>query len=462
MKNENLCFVSEQLSKDEALEFLRRWLIRHFDSNDQLRILSEDLNIPYGSLIGENANSKAHDLVKLIIRRQRVPNLINYLRDNDPTLLEILVGDVINSKCKSNPINFGISTEPETATENKEIYLSDNRGGGKDVVNHLDKAFQRKEVTIIRSLSESEIKKIIDRYIGVSDGYLGDFNHRTHADFYPDYCGLDIDPNDYQKPGDEKRSSVRKRFTAILETSPPLVQAKIIRGVLKRFTLDATDKKPITRTQELYEKLEELARRLENFPNDLEIEAGTATKNKEIFISYKWGGRGEDVVNHLDEAFQSRKVTIIRDKRNVGYKEDIKKFMECLGRGKCVIVVICDQYLRSHNCMFELIQIAKNGNFCDRIFPIVMNDARINKADEQLKYLEFWNEEIEKLNNGIQKAGSANLGGIREELDLYTEIRANFSNLASLLKGMNTLDLETHSKLNFEIIFKSIADKLSE
>ena len=30
--------------------------------------------------------------------------------------------------------------------------------------------------------------KIVNRYIGVTGGYLGDFSYRTDADFYPEHC----------------------------------------------------------------------------------------------------------------------------------------------------------------------------------------------------------------------------------------------------------------------------------
>jgi hypothetical protein len=47
-------------------------------------------------------------------------------------------------------------------------------------------------------LTNQEVMKIVNRYIGVSGGYLGDFSYRTHADFYPEYCELDIDPNQHE------------------------------------------------------------------------------------------------------------------------------------------------------------------------------------------------------------------------------------------------------------------------
>lgn len=54
----------------------------------------------------------------------------------------------------------------------------------------------------------------------------------------------------------------RVRFIAILKSSPPDAQAKIVRGVLQRFPHD-DEYKPTTRTKELYEELADIARRLE-------------------------------------------------------------------------------------------------------------------------------------------------------------------------------------------------------
>ena len=48
----------------------------------------------------------------------------------------------------------------------------------------------------------------------------------------------------------------------------------------------------------------------------------------EIYLSYAWGDESEELVNRLDAAFQAKGVTIIRDKRDLGYKGLIKEFME--------------------------------------------------------------------------------------------------------------------------------------
>jgi len=181
-----------------------------------------------------------------------------------------------------------------------------------------------------------------------------------------------------------------------------------------------------------------------------------------IYLSYAWGGESEAYVNRVDAAFQSKGVTIIRDKRNLGYKGLIKQFMEQIGRGKCVITVISDKYLKSSNCMFELVQIAENGNFYDRIFPIVLPDAQIYRPIDRIKYVRHWEDQIKELDAAMREVSSANLQGFREEIDQYTQIRNTIAELTDILKDMNTLTPDMHSDSDFEDLFRAIEMKLAE
>jgi TIR domain len=300
-------------------------------------------------------------------------------------------------------------------------------------------------------LTDPEIKKIVNRYIGVFDGYLSDFTYRTLSAFYPEYCGFEVDTDKYE-------GTIRKRFIAILESSPANIQGKIVRGVLQRFPLDAEDKKPTTRNRELYDELFCLSERLEG----LSISVNAISKNdgQEIFISYAWGGESEDFVNKLDQDFQAKGITIVRDKRDLNFKGRIKAFMEEIGRGKAVIVIVSEKYLKSENCMFELVQISKNGQFYDRIFPIVLNDANIYKAVHRIKYVQHWEEQIRELDQELKTVGAANLQGFREDIDLYTEIRATIADLTGILKDMNALSPTIHAESNFEELFKMVESKL--
>ena len=107
----------------------------------------------------------------------------------------------------------------------------------------------------IAPLSQLMVYKIANKFIGGDGGYLGGFSYRTHREIYPEYCDLDIDPNEIQ-------GTTRDRFLTILSRSEPRVQAKILRGVLKRFPL-GQEYAPETRTNELREEILAEIQRLE-------------------------------------------------------------------------------------------------------------------------------------------------------------------------------------------------------
>jgi hypothetical protein len=179
-----------------------------------------------------------------------------------------------------------------------------------------------------------------------------------------------------------------------------------------------------------------------------------------VFISYAWGGEREEIVNQLDQALQKRGVKIIRDKRDLDYKGSISEFMERIGRGNCVIVVISDKYLRSPNCMFELVEIAEGKQFHDRIFPVVLSDADIYDPVKRLNYVKHWEMKRAELAQAMREVDPANLQGIREEIDLYDRIRDKVSGLTSTLKDMNTLTPDMHSEADFSRLYDAIEKRM--
>lgn len=105
-------------------------------------------------------------------------------------------------------------------------------------------------------LTDQEISVVVNQYIGVSGGYLGDFSYRTHEEFYPNFCGLHVDVNSFS-------GTTRERFTAILKSRSPIDQIKILHGTVRRFSLDKFKdeelpgkKAALTYIQSLIEKLE--------------------------------------------------------------------------------------------------------------------------------------------------------------------------------------------------------------
>jgi hypothetical protein len=101
-------------------------------------------------------------------------------------------------------------------------------------------------------MSQKEVMRLVNLYIGVEAGYLGDFSYRTHREFYPLYCDLDLNPDEYE-------GTTRERFIEILSARPPHEQAKIIRGVLEKYPVGSSE----IRTQTMHDGYLALADKLE-------------------------------------------------------------------------------------------------------------------------------------------------------------------------------------------------------
>jgi Abortive infection C-terminus len=102
----------------------------------------------------------------------------------------------------------------------------------------------------LAGLTDRDIYTVVNRYIGVSGGYLGDFSYRTHYEFYREYCDLDIDPDVYV-------GTTRERFVKILEQSDPRTQAKILGGILEKYSVGSS---PL-RSQVAYDQIRQMIAR---------------------------------------------------------------------------------------------------------------------------------------------------------------------------------------------------------
>ncbi|NCQ70261.1 MAG: TIR domain-containing protein, partial [Microcystis aeruginosa W13-13] len=184
--------------------------------------------------------------------------------------------------------------------------------------------------------------------------------------------------------------------------------------------------------------------------------------NQQVYISYNWQEDSNEMANQLVQAFAAKGIEIIRDKTHTTYKDSIKNFMQQIGQGKCVVVVISDRYLKSENCMFELVEIARNGDFYQRIFPIILPDARIHKDFERIDYLKYWEDEKAKLQAKYKQIDLAKTNSILATLNLYDEIRGNIDNLTNILKDMNTLNIDLHRQSEFAAMIEVVETKLAE
>ncbi len=186
-----------------------------------------------------------------------------------------------------------------------------------------------------------------------------------------------------------------------------------------------------------------------------------STDRPAIYVSYTWDSESEALVESIEMQFQKKGLPIVRDKNVLGYKGKIKAFMQKIGKAQYIILVISNKYLRSVNCMFELIEIFKNDHFYERVFPVVLDEVNIYDPSERVRLMKYWEERTESLNEQIRELKDfTNMQGVTDDLNLNSEIRDNIARLTNILKDTNTLSIEQLVDSNFEPLYNAIVKKI--
>lgn len=187
---------------------------------------------------------------------------------------------------------------------------------------------------------------------------------------------------------------------------------------------------------------------------------------EDIFISYAWSGSSTDlitseqVVSNIEKALK-KDFNVIIDKKDLKYKSNIQDFEDRLGKGNKIVLIICDKYLKSKHCMYEVMKIKENGNVYDRVYPIILKNATtIYDSSTTLDYIIHWEDELQKLNEKIKRLRSqTHINQIRNDLDNYTNFRLMFDDFRGLLSKMNTLTPEIHQDTNFKALLNLLKEK---
>ena len=98
-------------------------------------------------------------------------------------------------------------------------------------------------------------------------------------------------------------------------------------------------------------------------------------KKPKIFLSYCH--KDEEIADKVDNFFNSKNIKLTRDVRGAPAYTSLTKFMDTIRDHDYVIMLISDAYLKSTNCMYEVIQFIQEKKYIEKTFPIIID----KKAD---------------------------------------------------------------------------------
>lgn len=161
-----------------------------------------------------------------------------------------------------------------------------------------------------------------------------------------------------------------------------------------------------------------------------------------VAVSYSWkeerSGTNAKAVDAFCKQLESRDVAVIRDTARLKHGESIKTFMRSVGASDFLCVFLSDAYLRSPNCMYELLiawQRSKDNpdEFRQRVKVWVMPGAEsIRDLTSRLQYLKHWLSEKERVEPLIKEYSTQGLAP--GTLDEFTRIKEIGGNVDAILQ----------------------------
>ncbi|QEM13404.1 toll/interleukin-1 receptor domain-containing protein [Mucilaginibacter rubeus] len=149
------------------------------------------------------------------------------------------------------------------------------------------------------------------------------------------------------------------------------------------------------------EFISKIYKALQAYPEHLRT--STIKTSTSAYLSYAWEdaqdpGR-EYWVDRIDRRFRNAGVKFSRDKSVLTIQDSIQAFMNRIGQGRVISIVVSEKYLFSEYCMYEAWSIFKNDNFLDRAFILILPDVDFTNKE---KYIEYWQSKTNTIRNKLE------------------------------------------------------------
>ncbi|MBR1703042.1 MAG: toll/interleukin-1 receptor domain-containing protein [Lachnospiraceae bacterium] len=158
-----------------------------------------------------------------------------------------------------------------------------------------------------------------------------------------------------------------------------------------------------------------------------------------VFISYNWGS---DETADETEKRLSPIAIVQRDKSSIAPWGSISAFMKKIRKADLVVLIVSDSYLKSVNCLYEVMQLLKDDNWINHSMFLVEDSAKeIYKPIGQLNYVKYWINEKENLEKALVGMDPALVTSQAEELKKIKLIQLNINEFMKNVADSNNPDL---------------------
>lgn len=159
------------------------------------------------------------------------------------------------------------------------------------------------------------------------------------------------------------------------------------------------------------------------------------TDQPTIFLSYCH--QDEKEADRLELELTSLGMLVKRDIRDIGPWKSIRKFMDTIREQDIAVLLVSGPYLKSRNCMYEVLEIMKETAYRHRIFPAVL-EPDIYHPEGRAAYIAYWEEEYQKLDQAIQSLqNKENASELFQDLRHIKKIQLSIGEFLTAIADMN-------------------------
>jgi len=175
-------------------------------------------------------------------------------------------------------------------------------------------------------------------------------------------------------------------------------------------------------------------------PNAIDIDNNAKT----VFLSYCWAD--DYIAAEIESSLSEKGVVVKRDIRDIGDWHSIHEFMDSIRNQDYYVMIISDNYLKSANCMYEMLEGLKEAKWKEKIIPVVI-EKKIYDEINRIAYIQYWEEESAKLEKAMETISMTNRAEATNTLKKYKRISmgmGEFLHVVADMNNPNVIDVAEH------------------
>ena len=167
------------------------------------------------------------------------------------------------------------------------------------------------------------------------------------------------------------------------------------------------------------------------------------SRNSDVLIP-KLVKRFEFLVNKMNEKENAKTaLKLLYDKEDFYYGQSIDAFMTRIGRGKTVVLIVSEHYLKSEYCMIEALRTDIYHKDDERVFILLItNNIRLNfkELEESIEYYQnYWEAELASLTAKGKKADKSKVVNYLDIRDFVPHFIRKISNSLNYMVDLDNI-----------------------